>query len=125
MRRKFIIFLCSLVIVAGCVSGCKGNDSSVPEPTAESSSQKEEDYIPYKSLAGNYEIKLPSEWVQTTEGNNMTVTERNTGTYISVIIRRIIFFRCSKVKERLCKVMPRKQAITSSWLYPTPQIICL
>lgn len=84
MRRKFIIFLCSLVIVSG-LSGCKGNDSSVPEPTAESSSQKEADYIPYKSLAGNYEIKLPSEWVQTTEGDNMTVTERNTGTYISVI----------------------------------------
>lgn len=83
-RRKASVVLLSLALSLLC-TGCKDQEegSSQPDAVADSKS-KETEYISYKTVADNYEAKLPSDWIRTLNGNKLTVTEAHSGTYISI-----------------------------------------
>lgn len=84
MPQKIILYIVTFVCcitLAGCGKPEQSNvseQSSVSEPVQQVS-------IPYSDLSLNISVKIPSEWVQTLEGNKFTITEKNTGTYISII----------------------------------------
>lgn len=85
MTRRLAAFaLIVSLIFTTLLTGCK-KDDSVPSPTSDVSSQTEQSLIPYKTILGNYEVKLPSDWLQETDKSNIRVTESNTGSYITII----------------------------------------
>ena len=88
MKTKVIAVLLAALAVFPLLTGCN-NEDSVPAPSSEMS-ENEPKYIPYKTVLGNYEVQLPSDWVQSVDGNNICVTESNTGSYI--VVKREDYF---------------------------------
>lgn len=85
MSRKIISLILSLVTLLTLVGCNKSDKSSVQAVPDSSDAEKEIQYIDYSDLSLNFSAQVPDDWIQSLSGNQFTITERHTGTYISVV----------------------------------------
>lgn len=76
----FITCLC-VFIFTGC---SMKNESSLPEVSDVTATQGVSEYIPYSNIQLNYRISVPSNWIQTLNNGEFTLTDQKSGAYISV-----------------------------------------
>lgn len=85
MRLKRPAALCMSLLLACSCAGCGEGQTDSSQPAAVvDSDAKDPEYIAYKTIADNYETQLPSAWIQSLDGDKLTVTEAHTGTYITI-----------------------------------------